>query len=140
MESLSQINNSYKIRKKLKFHFKLSKSHSIDLLKNILVNLITIRALIKKEHILKRNELSDYIKNENIKLKEIFFTDEKIFLLDFIPNKKTNQIRLSKEMKYKIKKVDYNEEKILTIEIPKKNKGFIVAGPSLHLLAGVIRS
>ena len=99
-----------------------------------------IRALIKKEHILKRNDLSDYIKNENIKLKEIFFTDEKIFLLDFIPNKKTNQIRLSKEMKYKIKKVDYNEEKILTIEIPKKNKGFIVAGPSLHLLAGVIRS
>ena len=135
MESLSQINNSYKIRKKLKFHFKLSKSHSIDLLKNILV---TIRALIKKEHILKRNDLSDYIKNENIKLKEIFFTDEKIFLLDFIPNKKTNQIRLSKEMKYKIKKVDYNEEKILTIEIPKKNKGFIVAGPSLHLR--VIRS
>lgn len=48
--------------------------------------------------------------------------------MDFIPNKQTNQIRLSKEMKNKIKKGKEEAEKILTNEVPKKSKGFIVAG------------
>ena len=131
---LSQINNCSKIRKKLKFHGKLSKSTLHRFIKKYFGKpyKYRIRPLIKKEHILKRKEFADYIKNENIKSKEIFFTDEKIFLLDFIPNKQTNQIRLSKEMKYKIRKGDQNAEKILTIEIPKKSKGFMVAGGISH--------
>ena len=56
---------------------------------------------LKKEHIIKRKQFANYIKENNIKGSEIFFTDEKIFLLDFLPNKQTNQIRLSDSMKKK---------------------------------------
>lgn len=48
--------------------------------------------------------------------------------MDFIPNKQTNQYRLSKEMKKKLRKGDEDAEKLLTYEIRKKSKGFMAAG------------
>ena len=57
----------------------------------------------------------------------MFFTDEKIFLIDFFPNKKTNQIRLFDNMKKKLRQGKEEGENLLLKRVPKKSRGFIVA-------------
>ena len=72
--------------------------------------------MIKPEHIIQKKKFSKYILEEKIKGDDIFFTDEKIFLLDFMPNKQTNQVRFINRTKKGIKggKLD---DKILSIKI-----------------------
>ena len=53
----------------------------------------------------KRKEFADYIINEDIDYDNIFFTDEKRFLLNFFPNEQTYQIRLTKEKFCKFRRI-----------------------------------
>ena len=57
-----------------------------------------------------------------------FLRIKKIFLLDFMPKYQTNQVRLSNLMKKKLRRGDEEAEKLLSIKIPKKSKGFMVGG------------
>ena len=73
----------------------------------------------------KRKEFADYIINENIDYDNIFFTDEKRFLLNFFPNEQTYQIRLTKENQMKLKQGN-DEKKLIRVEIekrPERNNG-----------------
>ena len=54
---------------------------------------------MKESHKLERNIFCDYINKEKISSEKIFSTYEKIFYLDFMHNKKTNQIRLTNQTK-----------------------------------------
>ena len=68
------------------------------------------------------------IKEKNIKGQDIFFTDEKRFLLDIQLNRQTNQIRLSKEGKKEcIEEKGKIFEKV-SKPLPKFSKGIMVAG------------
>ena len=55
------------------------------------------------KHYQKRNEFANYIINEKVDFNNIFFTDEKRFLLNFVPNIQTFQVRLTKESQRKLK-------------------------------------
>lgn len=66
--------------------------------------------------------------NNNIDHNKIFFTDEKRFLLSFIPNPQNNKIRLTKEGKRKLKQNNDEIMKKITVEVEKHPKGVMVAG------------
>ena len=127
---LSQINSSTKLRRKLNFDKKISRTTLHRFVNHHFGKpyKLRVKPKIKKEHILKRKEFCDYIKSENIKGDDIFFTDEKIFVLEWVPNKQTNQVRLTKLMKRKLNQNDEEAEKLVTIQLPKKSKGFMVGG------------
>ena len=127
---LSQINKCSNLRKKLNFHGKISKTslHRFIHYKFCKPYKLRKKPMIKPEHIIQKKKFSKYILEEKIKGDDIFFTDEKIFLLDFMPNKQTNQVRLSNLMKKKLRRGDEEAEKLLSIKIPKKSKGFMVGG------------
>ena len=127
---LSQINSSAKLRRKLNFDKKISRATLHRFVKHHFGKpyRLRVKPKIKKEHISKRKEFSEYIKSENIKSEDIFFTDEKIFVLEWVPNKQTNQVRLTKLMKRKLNQNDEEAEKLVTIQLPKKSKGFMVGG------------
>ena len=127
---LSQINKCSSLRKRLNFHGKISKTslHRFIHYKFGRPYKLRKKPKIKPEHIIQKKNFAQYILEKEIKGNEIFFTDEKIFLLDFIPNKQTNQVRLSSSMKKKLRKGDEEAEKLLSVKIPKKSKGFMVAG------------
>ena len=126
---LSQLNNSAKLRSRLKFRKKLSKTTLHTFIRSKFGKPYKLRKkpLLKEAHKMQRNKFCQYINEEQIKSGDIFFTDEKIFYLDFMPNKQTNQIRLSNQTKKDIRR-GKKDEKILSIEMPKKSKGFMVAG------------
>jgi len=127
---ISQINHSKSLRRRLKFTGKISKSSLHRFIHSKFGKTYKIRKkpLLKDDHKRSRKQFTEYIKEEEIKGEDIFFTDEKLFLLDFIPNKQTNQFRLSNCMKKKLRKGNESVEKILSIEMPKKSKGFMAAG------------
>jgi hypothetical protein len=127
---LSQINGCSRLRKRLKFHGKLSKTTLHRFIRDKFGKPYRLRKkpLIKSVHAIQKKNFAKYITDEKISGNDIFFTDEKIFLLDFLPNRQTNQIRLSNYMKKKLRKGDESAEKLLSIEIPKKSKGFMAAG------------
>jgi len=50
---------------------------------------------------------------------DIFFIDEKIFLIDFFLNKQTNQIRLSDNKKKKLRQGKEEAENLLSKRVPK---------------------
>ena len=66
--------------------------------------------------------------DNNIDHNKIFFTDEKRFLLSFIPNPQNNKIRLTKEGKRKLKQNNDEIMKKITVEVEKHPKGVMVAG------------
>ena len=66
--------------------------------------------------------------DNNINHNKIFFTDEKRFLLSFVPNPQNNKIRLSKEGKRKLKQNNDEIMKKITVEVEKHPKGVMVAG------------
>ena len=84
---------------------------------------------LTKDHKIARKEFADYIISNNIKGKDIFFTDEKRFLLNKQINPQTNQVRLSKESlkNYKLGKDDTIDKKI-NQPLPHKSQGFMIAG------------
>jgi len=86
------------------------------------------RPLLKPHHIAQRKSFADYIVKNEIDHKKIFFTDEKRFVMNFVPNKQTNQIRLSKEFQRKLKQDNEEVKKLLTVEVEKHPKGVMVAG------------
>ena len=86
----------------------------------------------------KRKEFADYIINENIDYDNIFFTDEKRFLLNFFPNEQTYQIRLTKENQMKLKQGN-DEKKLIRVEIEKHPKGIMVAGGVSSAEAGKLK-
>ena len=86
------------------------------------------RPLLKPHHIEQRKNFADYIVNSGIDHTKIFFTDEKRFVMNFVPNKQTNQIRLTKEFQRKLKEDNPEVKKLLTVEVEKHPKGVMVAG------------
>ena len=76
----------------------------------------------------KRIQFANWIKDNNIKGKSIFFTDEKRFILNSPLNRQTNQIRLDNEgvNQYKIKKGKIFEK--VAMPQPKFSKGIMVGG------------
>ena len=86
------------------------------------------RPLLTGKHLSKRKEFADYIINEKVDYNNIFFTDEKRFLLNFVPNKQTYQIRLTKENQMKLKQGNEEIKKLITVEVEKHPKGVMVAG------------
>ena len=86
------------------------------------------KPLLKPSHISQRKVFAEYIIKNEIDYKKIFFTDEKRFIMNFVPNKQTNQIRLTKKTQTKLKQGDQEVEKLLTIPVEKNPKGVMVAG------------
>ena len=127
---LSQINFNKRLRKKLNFQKKICKTTLHNFIRAHFGKPYKIRKkpYFKREHLVKRKKFADYIIENNIKGSDIFFTDEKIFLIDFFPNKQTNQIRLSDDMKKKLRQGKEKAENLLSKKVPKKSRGFMVAG------------
>ena len=86
------------------------------------------KPLLKPSHISQRKAFAEYIVKNEIDHTKIFFTDEKRFIMNFVPNKQTNQIRLSKKTKRQLKQNNQEVEKLLTILVEKHPKGVMVAG------------
>ena len=86
------------------------------------------KPLLRPSHISQRKAFAEYIVKNEIDFKKIFFTDEKRFVMNFVPNKQTNQIRLSKLTQRKLKQNNQEVEKLLTIPVEKNPKGVMVAG------------
>ena len=86
------------------------------------------KPLLKPSHISQRKVFAEYIIKNEIDYKKIFFTDEKRFIMNFVPNKQTNQIRLTKKTKNQLKQNNPEVEKLLTIPVEKNPKGVMVAG------------
>ena len=76
----------------------------------------------------KRIELINYVKANNIKGQDIFFTDECRFLLDTPVNPQTNQIRFNKMDLIRLKNGDNVIYEKLNVPQPKYTIGFMVAG------------
>lgn len=127
IEGASSRKLASKIRKK--FSIKICHSTVNNYLKRIYGEPMKAKKtfLLKKKDKAKRVEFAQMIKDKGIKGNEIFFTDEKRFLIDIPLNRQTNQIRLSKEGK----KECYEEkgkifEKV-SKPLPKFSKGIMVA-------------
>jgi transposase len=87
----------------------------------------------------KRIELIQWVKDNNVKGKDIFFTDESRFLLDTPLNAQTNQIRFNKEDEMLLKSGDTKIYEKVHKPVPKYTSGFMVAGGmSTHGLGKLI--
>ncbi len=87
----------------------------------------------------KRIELIQWVKDNKVKGKDIFFTDESRFLLDTPLNSQTNQIRFNKEDEKKLKSGDTKIYEKVNKPMPKYTSGFMVAGGmSTHGLGKLI--
>ena len=94
---------------------------------------------LTKENKDKRIELIEWVKANNVKGKDIFFTDESRFLLDTPLNPQTNQIRFNKEDQKKLKLGDTEIFEKVNKPVPKYTSGFMVAGGmSTHGLGKLI--
>ena len=105
------------------------------------------KPLLKPSHISQRKVFAEYIVKNEIDFTKIFFTDEKRFIMNFVPNKQTNQIRLTKKTKMQLKQNNEEVEKLLTIPVEKNPKGVMVAGGvsyygvgKLNFIVGVMDS
>lgn len=74
-----------------------------------------------------RKRFAAYILENNIKGRDIFFTDEKRFLLDTPLNPQSNQIRLCKKSYNKLKAGDQKIEEKISKPVPKFSSGFMVS-------------
>ena len=116
--------------RKFKGSKKLSSSSIARFLRKKFKRTYTIRKrpILTKLNIQKRQAFAKQILEEHIDSNNIFFTDEKKFLLHFMPNKQTNKIRLCKKTIRKIKQGNINEIRKVEKEIPKHSQGIMVAG------------
>ena len=114
--------------------FKLGKKLSISSIARFLrkkykrTYVIRKRPLLTKKNIKERQNFAKEILEKDIDPNNIFFTDEKRFLLNFMPNKQTNRVRLCKKTLRKIKQGNVNEVKKVEKELPKHSQGIMVAG------------
>ena len=83
---------------------------------------------LSNDHKAKRKVFTQFIKNSGIKGKNIFFTDEKRFLLRRSSNHQTCRIRLSKEANIQLKEGNQTIVEMLMEPIKKFEEGFMVAG------------
>ena len=74
-----------------------------------------------------RKRFANYIIENRITGRDIFFTDEKRFLLDTPLNPQSNQIRLCKKSYQKLKAGDEKIEEKISKPVPKFSSGFMVA-------------
>jgi len=84
--------------------------------------------LLTPENIKQRKNLCESIINNKIKADEIFFTDEKTFALNKFINSGTNRIILTKKFKQRQMSGDPEIQKLVSSDMPKKSKNFMVAG------------
>jgi hypothetical protein len=83
---------------------------------------------LTEENIKQRFEFCKNVIENNIKADQIFFTDEKKFYLKKPVNKGTNYIRLTKEYQRRLEKGDPEVEKLISSDMPKYSKSFMIAG------------
>lgn len=116
--------------KKFKNNKKLSFSVVARFLKKNFKRTYAIRKrpILTKKNIQKRQDFAKELLEKNIDPNTIFFTDEKKFLLNFMPNKQTNRIRLCKKSQRKIRQGNIKTIKKLEKEITKHSQGIMVAG------------
>lgn len=102
---ISKINSCYRLRKKLNFNKKISKTTLLRFIRAQFGKPYKLRKkpLINPAYSIRKRGFVQYIIDEKINGNNIFFTDEKIFLLNFIPNKQINQVRKYDEKKTKKK-------------------------------------
>jgi len=84
--------------------------------------------LLTPDNIKQRVSFCESIINNVIKFNEIFFTDEKTFSLNKFINAGTNRIRLTKGFKRRQLNGDPEIQKLVSSDMPKKSKNFMVAG------------
>ena len=116
--------------KKFKSSKKLSSSSIARFLRKKYkrVYVIRKRPVLTKKNIQKRQNFAKEILEKRIEPNNILFTDEKKFLLNFMPNKQTNRIRLCKKTQRKIKQGNVKAIEKVEKEIPKHSQGIMVAG------------
>lgn len=90
-----------------------------------------LRPKLEKSHINSRRNFAEYIIASKIDGRYLFSTGEKRFLLHFNPNKQTNQIRLKKSTKRKIKRGNQKAMELLISPTVKHSTGFMVCWWSL---------
>ena len=123
---MAKVNRKFKLKGKEKITFGAIQRFTICKFNK--PRKILKRPLLTLNHVQKRNEFADYILNEKVDFNNIFFTDEKRFLLNFVPNKQTFQVRLTKENQRKLMQGNEEVQKLLTFEVEKHPKGIMVAG------------
>jgi len=121
-------NRKFKLNKDLKHKLTINKVHRFLSRKFGRPRKLIKKPLLKENHIKQRKNFAKYILDNNIDHNKIFFTDEKRFLLSFIPNPQNNKIRLTKEGKRKLKQNNDEIMKKITVEVEKHPKGVMVAG------------
>ena len=121
-------NRKFKLNKDIKHKLTIGKVHRFLLKKFGRPKKLIKKPLLKDTHIKSRRDFTKYIIDKNIDYRNIFFTDEKRFLISFVPNPQNNKIRLTKESKRKLKQNNDKIRKKLTIEVEKHPKGIMVAG------------
>jgi len=84
--------------------------------------------LLTPENIKQRISFCDSIISNKIEYNEVFFTDEKTFSLNKFINGGTNRIRLSKAYKHRLVNGDAEIQKLVSTDMPKRSKNFMVAG------------
>ena len=84
--------------------------------------------LLTPDNIKQRVSFCESIINNVIKFNEIFFTVEKTFSLNKFINAGTNRIRLTKGFKRRQLNGDPEIQKLVSSDMPKKSKNFMVAG------------
>jgi hypothetical protein len=82
---------------------------------------------LTEKNILQRYEFCKNIIENNIQANQIFFTDEKKFYLKKPINKGTNYIRLTKEYQRRLEKGDPEVENLISSDMPKYSKSFMIA-------------
>ena len=121
-------NRKFKLNKDIKHKLTINKVHRFLSKKFGRPRKLVKKPLLKENHIKQRKNFAKYIIENNIDHNKIFFTDEKRFLLSFVPNPQNNKIRLSKESKRRLKQNNDKIMKKMTVEVEKHPKGVMVAG------------
>ena len=109
---------------------KLSSSSISRFLRKRFKKLYSIRKrpVLTDSTISKRKNFAKYILSNNINSDMLFFTDEKRFLLKFMPNRQTNKVRLCKKTIKRMRQGDLNSMKKTEKELPSHSQGIMVAG------------
>lgn len=90
---IARANKKFHLKKEKKLSYSTIQRYTKETFKKIKYKKTP---MLTDEQKKKRKEFGDYIINNNIDYKSIFFTDEKQFELIYTPNKQNNQIRLTK--------------------------------------------
>jgi hypothetical protein len=83
---------------------------------------------LTEKNIKQRYEFCKNVIENKIQANQIFFTDEKKFYLKKPINKGTNYIRLTKEYERRLEKGDPEVENMISSDMPKYSKSFMIAG------------